>query len=183
MPTMSNCMLMPREEPRVTIASMNGVILFVGTVECYYRSNTIVELVPQVCHIVSELIFDNPTQVLIPQYGLDMLHPASRLVEVARRYFRGNVQNPADSMEVDCYGFQLDYVVGTIYYAVDRNITYHSFHFCGKAKEFDLPLNIHPAAIRASAGFTPWGACGATCDRRSWSGLRRRSHVAERLAA
>ena len=47
----------------------------------------------------------------------------------------------------------------------------------------DLPLNIHPAAIRASAGFTPLGAGGATCDRRSWSGLRSRSHVAGRLAA
>ncbi|MFZ0602596.1 MAG: hypothetical protein WAN05_14800, partial [Roseiarcus sp.] len=43
--------------------------------------------------------------------------------------------------------------------------------------EGDLPLNFHPAAIRASAGFTPWGAGGATCDRRSWSGLRRRSRV------
>ena len=50
-------------------------------------------------------------------------------------------------------------------------------------KGFDLPPNFHPAAIRASAGFTPWGAGGATCDRRSWSGLRRRSRVAERLAA
>jgi hypothetical protein len=47
----------------------------------------------------------------------------------------------------------------------------------------DLPLNFHPAGIRASAGFMPWGAGGATCDRRSWSGLRSRSHVAERLAA
>jgi orotidine-5'-phosphate decarboxylase len=47
----------------------------------------------------------------------------------------------------------------------------------------DLPLKFHPAAIRASAGFTPWGAGGATCDRRSWLGLRRRSRVAERLAA
>jgi len=47
----------------------------------------------------------------------------------------------------------------------------------------DLPLNFHPKAIRASADFTPWGAGGATCDRRSWSGLRRRSRVAERLAA
>jgi hypothetical protein len=47
----------------------------------------------------------------------------------------------------------------------------------------DLPLHFHPKAIRASASFKPWGAGGATCDRRSWSGLRRRSHVAERLAA
>jgi hypothetical protein len=47
----------------------------------------------------------------------------------------------------------------------------------------DLQLNFHPAAIRASAGFTPWGADGATCDRLSWSGLRSRSDVAERLAA
>ena len=47
----------------------------------------------------------------------------------------------------------------------------------------DLPLNIHPKAIRAWAGFTPWGAGGATCDRRSCSGLRRRSRVVERLAA
>jgi hypothetical protein len=47
----------------------------------------------------------------------------------------------------------------------------------------DLPLNFHPATIRASAGFAPWGAGGATCDRRSWSGLRSRSRVAERLAA
>jgi len=31
----------------------------------------------------------------------------------------------------------------------------------------DLPLNFHPAPIRASAGFTPCGAGGATCDRRS----------------
>jgi hypothetical protein len=53
----------------------------------------------------------------------------------------------------------------------------------GNPKGRDLPLNFHPAALRASAGFTPWGAGGATCDRRSWSGLRRRSHVAERLAA
>ena len=52
-----------------------------------------------------------------------------------------------------------------------------------RSSDFDLPLNFHPTAIRASAGFTPWGAGGATCDRRSWSGLRRRSHVAERLAA
>jgi hypothetical protein len=49
--------------------------------------------------------------------------------------------------------------------------------------DYDLPLNFHPAAIRASAGFTPLGAGGATCDRRSWSGLRRRSRVAERWAA
>jgi hypothetical protein len=47
----------------------------------------------------------------------------------------------------------------------------------------DLPLNFHPKAIRASAGFRPCCAGGATCDRRSWSGLRRRSRVAERLAA
>jgi hypothetical protein len=31
----------------------------------------------------------------------------------------------------------------------------------------DLPLNFHPATIRASAGVTPCGAGGATCDRRS----------------
>jgi hypothetical protein len=49
--------------------------------------------------------------------------------------------------------------------------------------KLDLPLNFHPAAIRASAGFTPCGAGGATCDRRSWSGLRSRSRVVERLAA
>jgi transposase-like protein len=47
----------------------------------------------------------------------------------------------------------------------------------------DLPLNFHPLAIRVSAGFTPSGAGVATCDRRSWSGLRSRSHVAVRLAA
>jgi hypothetical protein len=47
----------------------------------------------------------------------------------------------------------------------------------------DLPRNFHPKAIRALAGFTPWGAGGATCDRRSWSGLRSRSRVVERLAA
>jgi type I restriction enzyme R subunit len=47
----------------------------------------------------------------------------------------------------------------------------------------DLPLNFHPAALRASAIFTPSGAGGATCDWRSWSGLRSRSHVAGRLAA
>jgi hypothetical protein len=47
----------------------------------------------------------------------------------------------------------------------------------------DLPLNFHPAAIRVSADFTPSGAGRATCDRRSWSGLRSRSHVAVRLAA
>jgi hypothetical protein len=47
----------------------------------------------------------------------------------------------------------------------------------------DLPPNFHPRAIRALAGFTPWGAGGATCDRRSWSGLRSRSRVVERLAA
>ena len=47
----------------------------------------------------------------------------------------------------------------------------------------DLPLNCHPAAIRASAGFTPCGAVGATGDRRSWSGLRSRSPVAVKLAA
>jgi hypothetical protein len=47
----------------------------------------------------------------------------------------------------------------------------------------DLPLVCHPAAIRASAGFTPCGAVGATGDRRSWSGLRSRSPVAVKLAA
>ena len=31
----------------------------------------------------------------------------------------------------------------------------------------DLPLKFHPKAIRASADFTPWGAGGATWDRRS----------------
>ena len=45
----------------------------------------------------------------------------------------------------------------------------------------DLPLSFHPAAIRVSAGSTPSGAGGATCDRRSCSGLRSRSHVAVRL--
>jgi hypothetical protein len=49
--------------------------------------------------------------------------------------------------------------------------------------DVDLPLNFHPVAIRAPALFMPWGAGGATCDRRSGSGLRRRSRVAERLAA
>jgi hypothetical protein len=38
----------------------------------------------------------------------------------------------------------------------------------------DLPLRCHPAAIRASAGFTPYGADGAKGDRRSWSWLRGR---------
>ena len=47
----------------------------------------------------------------------------------------------------------------------------------------DLPLSFHPTGLRASAGFTRWGAGGATGDRLSWSGLRSRSHVAERLAA
>jgi hypothetical protein len=47
----------------------------------------------------------------------------------------------------------------------------------------DLPLNFHPAAIRVSAGSTPSSAGGATCDRRSCSGLRSRSHVAVRLVA
>jgi hypothetical protein len=47
----------------------------------------------------------------------------------------------------------------------------------------DLPLSCHPAAIGASAGVTPYGAGGATGDRRSWSGLRSRSPVAVRLAA
>ena len=47
----------------------------------------------------------------------------------------------------------------------------------------DLPLKFHPAGIRASAGFTRCDTGEATCDRRSWSGLRSRSHVAERLAA
>ncbi|WP_156330227.1 LysR family transcriptional regulator, partial [Bosea vaviloviae] len=42
----------------------------------------------------------------------------------------------------------------------------------------DLPLVCHPAAIRASAGFTPCGVGLATGDRRSWSGLRSRSSVA-----
>jgi hypothetical protein len=50
-------------------------------------------------------------------------------------------------------------------------------------KNPDLPLNFHPAAIRASTDFTRCGASGATCDRLRRSGLRRRSHVAERLAA
>jgi SNF2 family DNA or RNA helicase len=47
----------------------------------------------------------------------------------------------------------------------------------------DLLLNFHPTAVRVSGGFTPLDAGGATCDRRSWSGLRSRSHVAWRLAA
>ncbi len=47
----------------------------------------------------------------------------------------------------------------------------------------DLPLKFHPAAFRALAGFTPCGAMCATCDRRSWSGLRSRSHAAERESA
>lgn len=47
----------------------------------------------------------------------------------------------------------------------------------------DLPLVCHPAAIRASAGFTPCGVGLATGDRRSWSGLRSRSSVAVKLAA
>ena len=47
----------------------------------------------------------------------------------------------------------------------------------------DLPLSFHPAAIRASAVCTPSGAGGATGDRRSWSGLRRRSSVVGKLAA
>jgi hypothetical protein len=54
------------------------------------------------------------------------------------------------------------------------------FEFLGRS---DLPLSCHPAAIRASAGFTPCGAVGATGDRRSWSGLRSRSSVAVKLAA
>src|ERR1700730_5742050 len=53
----------------------------------------------------------------------------------------------------------------------------------GCCESIDLPLNFHPAAIRVSAGVTRAGAGRATCDRRSWSGLRSRSHVAVRLAA
>jgi hypothetical protein len=61
--------------------------------------------------------------------------------------------------------------------------------FAGAAVELDqalivhLLLNFHPTAVRVSGGFTPLDAGGATCDRRSWSGLRSRSHVAWRLAA
>jgi hypothetical protein len=55
--------------------------------------------------------------------------------------------------------------------------------FLEAAIAYDLPLNFDPKAIRASAGFTPWGAGGATCDRGSWSGFRSRSRVVERLAA
>ena len=47
----------------------------------------------------------------------------------------------------------------------------------------DLPLNFHPAAIRASAGFTPSGAGGAMCGRPGWSGLPGRPRIAMRLAA
>jgi hypothetical protein len=36
-----------------------------------------------------------------------------------------------------------------------------------KFSDADLPLSFHPAAIRASALFTPLGAGGAICDRRS----------------
>jgi hypothetical protein len=50
------------------------------------------------------------------------------------------------------------------------------------ARQGDLPLNFHPAAIRVSADFTPSGAGRATCDRRSWSELRSRSDVAVRSA-
>ena len=66
--------------------------------------------------------------------------------------------------------------------AVHRQVAYQAI-MRGALRNSDLPLNVHPAAIRASAGFTPLGAGGATCDRRSWSGLRSRSHVAGRLAA
>jgi hypothetical protein len=55
----------------------------------------------------------------------------------------------------------------------------------------DLPLNLHPTALKALAGFTPWGAGGATCDRLSWGcaadrtcggigGVSRRREVAQR---
>ena len=47
----------------------------------------------------------------------------------------------------------------------------------------DLPLNSHPAAVRAAADCAPCGAVGATGDRRSWSGLRSRSPVAVKVAA
>jgi hypothetical protein len=47
----------------------------------------------------------------------------------------------------------------------------------------DLPLNVHPVAVRVSGFCTPSGAGGATGDRRSWSGLRSRSPVAVNVAA
>lgn len=47
----------------------------------------------------------------------------------------------------------------------------------------DLPLNLHPAAVRASAGFTPSGAGGAMCGRPDWSGLPGRPRIAARLPA
>jgi hypothetical protein len=40
-------------------------------------------------------------------------------------------------------------------------------HYRKRLTTNDLPLNFHPKAIRASAGFTRCGAGGATCDRRS----------------
>ena len=68
-------------------------------------------------------------------------------------------------------------------YDFNEPLSQNEIHEVGRFSAIDLPLKFHPAAIRASADFTPWGAGGATCDRRSGSGLRSRSHVAGRLAA
>lgn len=82
---------------------------------------------------------------------------------------RGNVF----SFSVGEFRFWLNATVGFVSENCDRYYT----------ENRDLPLVCHPAAIRASAGFTPCGAVGATGDRRSWSGLRSRSFVAVKLAA
>lgn len=58
---------------------------------------------------------------------------------------------------------------------------------CGKAtassRDCDLPLRIHPLAIRASAINTPCGAGGATGRSAEPSRSAARRPVAERLAA
>ena len=60
-------------------------------------------------------------------------------------------------------------VIGQIMWAwvLTLPATWPAVCFC-----FDLPLNFHPIAIRACLVDTPFGADGATGDRRSWLGLR-----------
>jgi hypothetical protein len=80
-------------------------------------------------------------------------------------------------------GLEIEDNIGIDYILVQINRDISAEIVAGTPRGFDLPRRCHPAAIRASAGFTPFGAVGATGDRRSWSGLRSRSSVAENVAA